>query len=181
VIIALTGLAGSGKDTAAEIIADIIGGAAIVALADLPKEMAAKHFDIPIQYFYDRELKDTPLSSSGQSPREMLVRWWDELFEEHGSDYSLQMNIEKLNDITEDNVIITDIRYPIEFDWIEQEYITLLNIQRNNVTKTIDHVTESGTLKGYAVDNNGTIEDLRDTLTDMLIRFRSKPQLLTEG
>ena len=90
-IIALTGLAGSGKDTAAEIIADIIGGAAIVALADLPKEMAAKHFDIPIQYFYDRELKDTPLSSSGQSPREMLVRWWDELFEEHGSDYSLQM------------------------------------------------------------------------------------------
>lgn len=180
-IVALTGLAGSGKDTAAIIIAEIVGGAAIIALADLPKEMAAKHFKLPIHYFNDRDLKDTPLSATGKSPREMLVGWWDELFEEHGSDYSLQMNIKKLNDIDEKNIIITDIRYPIEFDWIENECITLLNIQRADVAKTIDHVTESGTMKGYAVDNNGTIEDLRDTLTDMLVRVRPKPQLLTEG
>ncbi len=169
-IIALTGLAMSGKDTTAEIIAEILGGAAIIALADLPKEMAAKHFGIPIAMFYDREHKDIPKAVfGGKSPRELLVSWWDELFEQHGADYSLQMNIKKINEISklEKCVIISDIRYPIEFDWIENEDITLLNIQRD-VESTIDHVTESGSAKGHLVDNNGTIDDLRNTLTEML-------------
>jgi len=185
-IIALTGLAGSGKDTAAEMIAEILGGAAIIALADLPKEMAAKHFDMPKSMFYDRKFKDSTMiiphedgyrytyTGHGDiTPRELLVSWWDELFEEHGPDYSLRMNIKKINDIDEKNIIISDIRYPIEFDWIDNEGITLLNIQRDAVEKTIDHVTESGTMKGYAVDNNGSIEDLKVVLTDMFMNPQS--------
>jgi len=171
VIVALTGLAGVGKDTAAEIVAEILGGAAIMALADLPKEMAAVHFDIPVHYFHDRDLKDTPLSATGKSPRSMLVGMWDELFEERGKDFTLQLNLRKMNDIlrTEKNLVISDVRYPIEFDWVDNECITLLNIQRDNITKTIDHVTEAGTLKGFPVDNNGTIDDLKVTLTDMFM------------
>jgi len=173
-IIALTGLAGSGKDTAAEMIAEILGGAAIIALADLPKEMASEAFGIPLNWFHDRDLKDSPIESyDGKSPRELLVEWWDGLFEEHGPDYSLRMNIKKINDIDEKNIIISDIRYPIEFDWIDNEGITLLNIQRDAVEKTIDHVTESGTMKGYAVDNNGSIEDLKVVLTDMFMNPQS--------
>lgn len=170
-IIALTGLAGSGKDTAAEMVAEILGGAAIVALADLPKEMAARHFKLPIHYFNDRDLKDTPLPATGKSPRAMLVGWWDEQFEEHGDDLTLQLNVRKINEImhTEKNVVISDIRYPIEFEWLENECITLLNIQRDNVNQTIDHITEAGSQKGYMVDNNGTIEDLKGTLTDMFM------------
>ena len=76
-----------------------------------------------------------------------------------------------MNDIlrTEKNLVISDVRYPIEFDWVDNECITLLNIQRDNITKTIDHVTEAGTLKGFPVDNNGTIDDLKVTLTDMFM------------
>lgn len=183
-IIALTGLAGSGKDTAAEIISEILGEAPIIALADLPKDMAARHFNLPKIMFYDRKFKDSKMITKNSdggydytytghgniTPRKLLVDWWDELFEEQGDDYSLQMNIRKINEILdyEKYVIISDIRYPIEFDWIEQNDITLLNIQRD-VESTIDHVTESGTMKGIMVDNNGTIEELKSTLIDLFM------------
>ena len=167
-IIALTGLAGSGKDTAAEIIAEIVDGF-VVALADLPKDMASRHFRIPVYYFHDRELKDRIYAAEGRTPRDLLVGWWDRLFFEHGDDYSLRMNIKKIDEILnyEKHVIVSDIRYPIEFDWVKKENILLLNIQRNDVESTIDHHTESGSDKGIIVDNNGTIEDLRNTLIEM--------------
>ena len=127
---------------------------------------------MPINWFYDRDIKD----AGDPSPRQQLVEWWDELFEEHGDDYSLQMNIKKINEILdyEKYVIISDIRYPVEFDWIEQNDITLLNIQRD-VEATIDHVTESGTTKGIMVDNNGTIEELKSTIIDL---FKSPESII---
>ena len=171
-IVALTGLAGSGKDTAAVMIKEIFHNSITVALADTPKEMASKHFNLPIEYFYKRDLKDTPLVSTGKSPRDMLVSWFDELFEEHGDDYSLQMNIKKINTLLEryDCVIISDIRYPIEFAWLEENGITLLNIKRD-VEKTIDHQTESDTDKGIIIDNNGTMEELKQTLWKFLADY----------
>ena len=168
-IFALTGLAGVGKDTAAEQIADILGGAAIIALADGPKEMASDHFDLPINYFNDRDLKDTVLEETGSTPREMMVMWFDELFEEYGDDYTLQVNKDKIYDVAAaEHVIITDIRYPVEFAWVKEDQIPLFNIKREAVQRTINHRTERGSNSGVIVNNNGTIDELRNELVHIL-------------
>jgi len=166
-IIALTGLAGSGKDTAAEMIAKHLGDATIIALADTPKEMAAEHFGLPIEYFYNRDLKDAPLLE-GKSPREMMVNWFDKLFAKYGENYTLQMNIRKISEMKEKYVIVSDIRYPSEFKWVESEGIPLINIHREGVDETIDHKTEQATDLGVVVRNDGTIEDLRGKIVNIL-------------
>lgn len=169
-IIALTGLAGSGKDTAAQLMSDILGGAALVALADGPKELAAEHFNVPVEYFHNRDIKDTILSETGMSPRNMMVSWFDDLFSKHGEDYTLLANKAKIQSIhqVEKYVIITDVRYPIEFEWIKEQHIPLFNIKRKDVESTIDHITEQGSSKGIIIDNDGTIDDLKRELKDIL-------------
>jgi|APSaa5957512535_1039671.scaffolds.fasta_scaffold02413_22 thymidylate kinase len=162
-IIALTGLAESGKDTVADMMVDELENAIVVALADTPKQMAAKHFNIPINYFYDRDLKDTSYNN-GPSPRHLLVTWFDELFNEHGPSYSLEMNIKRIQSMDKDWVIISDIRYPIEFDWVSTENIPLFNIHRNNIQKTIDHHTETSSNDGVVINNNGSLENLRNNV-----------------
>jgi hypothetical protein len=88
-IIGIGGLAGSGKDTYAQAIRNAVlqrttGGIGplypvayrfeIIAMAD-PRTLraaAAAAFQVPMEYFIRRDLKDAPVPEWGISPREML-------------------------------------------------------------------------------------------------------------
>jgi hypothetical protein len=168
-IVAFTGAAGSGKDTAASMLSEFLPGTTtIMGMADLPKIMASNHFNVDVNIFSDRNVKDVKIPEFNLSPRELLVQWWDGLFELHGYDYSLCMNISKIQKITTDNVIITDIRYPIEFDWVKSDNIPLINIKRN-VDKVLgNHVTEQQCSIGHIVNNNSTLSNLRLNMKEFI-------------
>lgn len=57
----LSGWAGSGKDTCAKHLVDRYNYSSF-AFADLLREVCSKIFDIPMEYFLNRELKDAPLA-----------------------------------------------------------------------------------------------------------------------
>jgi hypothetical protein len=176
--IAITGLAGSGKDTAAEMLQRILGNAKLFALADLPKQITSDELGIPLINFTDRELKDSPYMDMPNfdgkyTPRQILLGHWDDLFEENGDDYSLMLNIDAMDNIEDGYayVIISDIRFPIELNWVKQENILLFNIKRDVDDVVDSHISEMENDEGITIFNDGSLEDLYNKLVEGVIKY----------
>lgn len=185
-IISITGKIGSGKDTAAEIIKELAPEYVweIKKFAGKLKTIASILTNIPIEKFEDQEFKKTllPKEWSYWTPEEevkdMSVRELLQLLGTEAMRNSLHPNawVNALwSDYTDtSNWIITDTRFFNELNSIIDRKGVAIRINHDSGNTVGIHHTSETALDGYhgfhhEVDNNGTLEDLREQLKHILM------------
>lgn len=183
IYIGITGKAGSGKDTLCDYLLEglkeneaLFSGARF-ALADNLKETCANMYKVPVEIFHDRDNKETPMDKlNGQSPREVLQQFGTEYVRENlGSDHWIKM-VEKDISAFDFNyamsgkikvVIIPDVRFENERNWIHDNAGWLIKIERDDLdVGEIDttHASEAEAYTDYTydylVDNNKSLSHL---------------------
>lgn len=143
-IIGFCGLAGSGKDTAANAIvnyANSIGGAAKLAFADPMRDMLLA-LGVPRKYIEERAYKEVPIPGLGRSYRQLaqtLGTEWGRVC--HGEDFWVKALAMRVGACTKDIVVIPDVRFPNEAAWISKDGF-LVRINRPGVEPVNPHESE---------------------------------------
>lgn len=128
-IIALMGQKGSGKDTAAKAFID--QGYEGFAFADPIKRYIERTFNIPYDILNNRRLKETVLEEHwcDLSPRRLMQLVGD-AFRLHDKNYWVDLT-EQLIIKCESPVVVTDLRYPNEYDMIRKHNGTIYKVTRD--------------------------------------------------
>jgi len=174
--IGLTGLAGSGKDTACDEIKKILSDKGIsvysFALADPLKQAASVLFGVDVNHFYTN--KQDMCNQWGITYRTMLQQLGTEFAREKiDPDFwtkRADIVYNELLDINPDVVLCTDVRFNNEARWVSGRKGYIVEIQRG--VSLLDgaenqHASEAGIDPdhvNYIVDNNATVEDMRTQL-----------------
>lgn len=169
-IIAFSGYAKSGKDTAAEIIKSEFPSFQIKKFSYKLKEIASILTGLSADVFEKQSVKDSHISGWNMTGREMLQRigtdairdglhkdaWVMALF----SDYHLT-----------DKWIITDCRFPNEYEYVKDFGGMVFRIERPNVKPVNAHPSETA-LDGYSFDativNDGDIATLKHNILSLV-------------
>ena len=183
-LIGLSGAARSGKDT--------VGGYLVekhnvkrYAFADPLKRACSEMFGIPLEDFHSDDKKEVVNEFWGFSPRQIaqllgteggrqLFR--EDLWTKRAELAYLQhkADIEHILPQTFGNIdgaagmVITDVRFPNEAEWIKNAGGIVIHIERpgaDGIVGEANHASEAGypdELKDHIILNNGTLEDLFD-------------------
>ena len=183
-IFGFTGRKRSGKNTAAEMLAEILGtdASALIAYAD-PLKAATVGLDpwIPLGDGGWSRLSDVIATHGWEAAkdaypevRRTLQRFGTEAVRENiGQDTWIRLMDDRIDDLTSDSlhVLVTDIRFPNEAELIKEWGGTLIRIERDTQQDgESDHVSEAGLDKipyDYTIDNNGTLDDLRAAMAHL--------------
>lgn len=174
-VIGLTGLAGSGKDTVADHLV-ARHGFARHALADPIKNMLeALLIDAGIDpvCLYARQLKEQPLGRLGVSPRQMMQTLGTEWGRELQPDFwlriaELQLGMHDMPRSTpvSDRIVITDVRFHNEAHWVREHGGFMLRVSRP-APEVRSHHSERGInniVVWREVPNLGSLDELHDQL-----------------
>lgn len=183
-LIGICGHAGTGKDTLAEALCKEFTDTYSEALASPVKEVCAHLYGLDIEHFHSRELKEVTHPFWNMSPREMaqyvgtdLVRlnlgsghWIRRM---HGKLSGAARNTKEDGDYCDgDTVIITDIRFQNEYDYVINNGGIIFHLSRPGYDGAVgipDHPSED--LKAinfhkkertYCLINDSTIPDLTE-------------------
>lgn len=165
VLVGLTGLARSGKDTAADVLIECFGFKR-VAFADLLKEAAALLLGRPLQDMYmgDRE---AVMPEWGFSIRDFLQRFGTEAMRNNfGHDFWIKAARARVVALMEEGCrrfVISDVRFDNEADWVRDSGGTILCIHRPGVVR-MAHASEAGVWEkegDQTIHNDSTYEDYR--------------------
>lgn len=209
-IIGIAGRAGTGKDTVATMIAEFLSSSPdygyagwIHAFADPLKDAAAAAFCIPIDDFYDSTKKEVINDSWGVSPRQIAQFLGTEVFRDSihkllpafGKNFWAHRTHLLLTDKDEyifsnqDIVIIPDVRFKEEVDYIHSQAGTIIYLTSDTLSTplsaaTSTHSSESLDLSDvpdiYQLKNNSTLEDLENEvikITKDILHFVEHPHL----
>lgn len=168
-IVLLSGWAGSGKDTVADYLAFHYGFHRI-AFGDYLKRDVAKETGIPLAAFYDRELKDTAISGSGnKTPRDWLLAHARKARAVDLDVYARQAVTEILALDPSIPIVISDWRYRRELHCIKQyfhrEGIITARIDRAGLTPSSDETEHDldHFCFDHTIQNNGSIQELYES------------------
>jgi hypothetical protein len=172
-LIGLTGYAGSGKDSVAEVLVEEYGYTRI-AFADAIKEVLEATNPLVIAgyglYLQDvLEERDWNWNEIKEivGVREMLqnlgtaIRNIDPLF---------WVNAAGLPDDGYSRVVVTDVRLPLEVEAIRRRGGVVYRVVHPGVEAVNQHLTEVG-LDGYefpVIENSGTLDELRDKVRGLM-------------
>ncbi len=182
-LIGICGHAGSGKDTVADYIRHAHDDTWKLAFAKPLKEAAAILFGIPLDAFTETDWKEVPDVYWNLTPRaaaqffgtEMVRETVDKLLPGIGSDFWIHRLIMTLRgedescEYTEDDVvIIPDVRFQNEYDWIIDKGGIIIHLTRPGADGTVgipSHQSEAGLQFGppgraYHIINDSTLEEL---------------------
>lgn len=183
-LIAFTGKAGAGKDTAASKL--IEAGFVRVAFADPLKEMLAAMLNVSRDKLEDRTYKDAPLSALGieKTPRQLLqtlgTDWGRKLVDD-----GLWVNLAK-GRVTGalkagHDVVITDCRFGNEAGIVRSLGGLVVRIQRAVTAAVPAHESENGVDNALCDivinNNNSTAEDFAEKVAAILGVKVSKPHM----
>ena len=164
-LIGITGKARSGKDTAAEHIINEYEYEKY-SFADPLKRACSEMFGIPLGDFYNDNLKDEVNEFWGISPRRMAQLLGTEggrkLFRE-----DLWIKRAELYIRGQDKIIIPDVRFENEANFIRANGGALIHIKRKDLQSVEQHISEAGVLvcdNDYTVHNYGSVYDLHFAL-----------------
>lgn len=194
-IIAITGLARSGKDTTAEYVFRLINDKYNVGKFALAKELKKelyqyidldyddieymKNNNIPAEFKYTKKdfpyLKDAIYENNTINVRKALQLLGDYI-RSNDSDYFTKKTINLIETTNKDISIITDLRFVNEHDYLKKYYgscITVIKIKKDIDTSNAiyDHASEKEVLKiteDYTIINNGTLEELEVRISKLL-------------
>jgi hypothetical protein len=115
--------------------------------------------------FFD--LIDTELADSDErvSPRRLYQIVGTEWGRSVDTNLWLKMAEQKL--AASDGLIITDVRFPNEAEWVEDKGGVQLHVERKGVAAVSTHSSENGlpdSLVDFYIPNNGSIQDLQEYL-----------------
>lgn len=173
-VIAFTGLAGSGKDTAADFLVE--QGFLKLAFADPLKRGIHELFGIDMETLTDPEKKQEIDEEWGISPRK-LMQWLgtDVLRKTISDDFFLVSMAKRIKESGAKKVVIPDCRFDIEAKFIQHYGGSVYRIYRNGETTISDedqkkHASEQGISSSFVdktILNAGTIEDLGEIIKDL--------------
>lgn len=185
-LIGLIGLAGSGKDTVARILRDQWAHqhAACVqlAFADPVRELAVaflRGFGVrdPYRLVIDPELKNVVIDAVGLSPRRIMQTLGTDWAHAHaGRDVWIRSMEIRLHDAARagmKHVVISDVRFELEAEWLRGQGGVLWRVDRPGVTPVLEHVseTEMAQIRSHrTVENDGTLADLESAVRFELAR-----------
>lgn len=163
-IIGVAGLANSGKDTLADyIIANKNKSFSKYAFAKPIKDMMINCLGFSEEQCYNQELKQTVDNFWGLSPREVMLLVGTKLFRENWRyDFWVKLMEKKIIDNPNQNMIISDVRFPNEAELIRQYGGKIIVVHRKNNNIKVNHVSESGLPKELVDYNIYNDSDLND-------------------
>lgn len=197
-IIGIHGHARSGKDTVAKYLAKHTGNLAISDFTDRPyfiipfaeslKNCAHGIFGVSL---YEEVDKEKIIPEWGISQRIILQTLGVSLRETFGENIFINSLIHKINtrlrlsfcsapgaSRSQIYIIIPDVRFQNELDWIYSQGGTILHIKRPGADGNVgipQHISEANlTLKGehtYVILNDGSLEDLEKEVTCVFKQF----------
>jgi hypothetical protein len=173
-LIALTGRARSGKDTAGQFFCSTYGFTQY-AFADPIR--AGLRAALGLTDWHFNEGKEIVIPEYGKSPRQLM-----QLF---GTDFGRKMvhpdvwfvPAEEIVRSTK-NLVITDCRFDNEAAWVRKNGGYVIRITRDNAPQVSAHVSEDGVseeLIDFKVKNNGTLEDLCGSLGSVCSELGRRP------
>ena len=196
-LIGIHGKAGTGKDTVATFLNKNYIGHYIQSFADPLKEACSLAFGIPIDNFYDPELKETVHPTWETTPRKILQFMGTEVFRSKlqdliGSSASENFWIKRAHlrltnqfldkdeglYVAGDTVIFPDVRFQNEYDWIINSGGIVIHLTRPGFDGNIgiqNHASEAGinlwkTESTYEIINNTSIQMLYNKIVDFKIK-----------
>lgn len=139
--IGITGVAGSGKDTVARILEERLGSwakdgdydwtAEILHLADPLKESVAALLGIPVSVLSDRDVKESIDPLTGLSYRKIMQVFGDVIRGNFGPDFFIKSLDVRASELKyAEYIIVPDVRYPNEADYIRSKGGVLLKVIR---------------------------------------------------
>jgi hypothetical protein len=168
ILIGLTGYAGTGKDTVRSLLEqdhDFDG----IAFADPIRDMLGVLLDsmeIPRDWMIERDLKEQDIPSLGVSYRKMAQALGTEWGRALNSDLWLDIAAEKIRVCQQygnPGVVISDVRFVNEAQWIKAQGGLIWKIIRPDVEPVREHVSEgliASLPYDYVIDNCSTVENL---------------------
>lgn len=151
-IIGVNGLAGAGKDTISNMVLlslqdnHRIKGQTF-AFADSLKQAASIIFNVPLHYFYDRDLKEVKIPHWDMSPREMAQKLGTEACRRGIRDDIWIKSLESSIKTSETDIaFITDVRFDNEAEFVKSMGGIVVNIYRPDQKhiETSGHASEGG-------------------------------------
>lgn len=187
-IIGISGISGSGKDTTANYLASLFmcNGmtARTLAFADAVKYTAAKMFGIDPALFYRRETKEVVVDYWGLSPRQMAQMVGTDMARNVYSDDIWIRRLKKDIDDSGDRFsysIISDVRFDNEVDFVKSSDGIVIRVERPDLndcgTASSDHASENGITCGgfdYVIVNDGSLSDFKQKLYEVACRIAWK-------
>jgi len=196
-LVGIHGHAGAGKDTLKELICVDRPNFFFYSFADPLKEAAAVAFGIPLSAFYNPETKELPNHYWGITPRVIAQFLGTEMFRECipklmpgiGDSFWVERMEMRLSNcyvpedegliIPTDTVVIPDVRFQNEYDWIIANEGIIIHLTRPGFDGTIGipgHSSESKLNlhtpeRTYEIANDGLISDLEQKLKDLNLFF----------
>lgn len=173
-IIAFTGLKGSGKDTAAAIL--VANGFTTIKFADGLKNMlrallkTAGVSTVDIEKWIEGEWKEKECPVlRGKTPRYAMQTLGTEFGRKMiADDLWTSITLSSINAV-DGNVVITDLRFPNEYNLLKSMDAKMYRIERGLVNSDL-HESEKyiATIPVRVIKNDGTIEDLQNKILDIV-------------
>ncbi len=169
-LIGLSGFARSGKDTVGDYFTKNFRFVRY-GFADPLKKSCAEMFGIPLDHFYNPEFKEVVNEFWDISPREMAQKMGTECGRQVFRDdiWIKRAELEYIqfrDNFNAGGMVITDVRFANEAQWINDMGGTMIHIERPGFEGAVGlagHASEAGypnELKHHIIVNDGTIEDL---------------------
>lgn len=185
-LIAINGLAHSGKDTIAAYLTQKYLNTYTEHFADPLKEACARAFGIPLTDFQDPAIKELPNDFWQVSPREIAQFVGTEMFRDMAwklipGDMA-NFWVKRMAGLIQghltpdgagtyedgDTIVIPDLRFQNEYDFIIANDGIVIHLTREGADGTVGipgHASEAGISftspdRTYRIDNNGTMEEL---------------------
>lgn len=181
-MIGIAGAAGSGKDTLGDYIVKNYGFVPR-SVASPIKAILTAMFKFPAGAWEDRHWKDSPLPVMGVTPRYLAQTL--------GTDWGRRMVHEDIwiskliaGRQPGSKIVVTDIRFPNEAVAIIRSGGLMVRVNRDDVPEVDPHESEDpidDRLIHFAVDNNGTIEDLQKGFDEAVVEHVEKALKAQEG
>lgn len=182
-IFGLTGRAGAGKDSVADILEEY--GIVRVKLATPLYEMVSAMTGMPVEHLMDRCMKEQPIPGIGKSPRQLLQSIgtdWGRAFV--GDDVWIKSLDARTRGLRYNglSIVITDIRFDNEAQWVREQGGAVWEVVRPHhdtgcVGEAVHHASEAGIdplLVDRVIANDGTLSDLNDAVEEALAAPHSR-------
>jgi len=194
-VIGITGKAGSGKDTFAELLKTaldqrcrISGAIAIDQISAPLKDAVIAMLDIHPLEIEDREFKETSLLDDfgiDYSPRQMLQTLGTEWGRGIDEDIWLKLLTPRLESYAKygaEYCLITDVRFPNEHTWIDNMGGVVVEIYRPLAPAVASHSSEDGLNRetDYFISNDSTINGLRHQAEELADELMQEAQVKKE-